>query len=132
MANMATFLLICVLIQFFKIMVQISQNNVCVLQCRLIVSQMSNMRCEVYHWMTPIFCISVAIGLWLPIFERPILYILCILTTLTHWHYGTRVVSSFFSFKINFNFGLHHFHDIFCFLCRFNKCVYILIEFALK
>lgn len=53
---------------------------------------MSNTRCEAYHWMTPIYCISIIIGMYIPILERLILYLLCIFTTLTHWHYGTRVV----------------------------------------
>lgn len=62
------------------------------ISCRLIVSQMSNTRCEGFHWMTPIFIISILIGMYIPILERLILYLLCIITTLTHWHYGTKVV----------------------------------------
>lgn len=54
---------------------------------------MSSTRCEAFHWMTPLFCVSVLISLYVPILERPLLYLLCILTTLSHWHYGTKVVS---------------------------------------
>lgn len=61
-------------------------------QCRLIVSQMSNTRCESVHWMTPLFVFSILIGLMAPFLERLILYSLCILATLSHWHYGTIVV----------------------------------------
>lgn len=61
---------------------------------------MSSTRCEAFHWMTPLFCISVLISLYVPILERPLLYLLCILTTLAHWHYGTKVVSlGFISLK---------------------------------
>lgn len=63
------------------------------ISCRLIVSQMSSTRCEAFHWMTPIFIILIGFGLWIPFFERFILYVLLIYTTLAHWHYGTRVVN---------------------------------------
>lgn len=66
------------------------------LQCRLIVAQMSNTRCEAVHWMTPIFVVSLIISIYMPFFERPLIYLLCILTTAAHWHYGTRVVSRLF------------------------------------
>lgn len=62
-------------------------------QCRLIVAQMSNTRCEAIHWMTPIYIISVAISLLMPFLERPIIYLLTIFTSLAHWHYGSKVVS---------------------------------------
>lgn len=54
---------------------------------------MSSTRCESYHWMSPIFIISIAIGLLIPSTERVILYFLLVFTTLAHWHYGTRVVN---------------------------------------
>ncbi|KAG4074977.1 hypothetical protein HA402_014556 [Bradysia odoriphaga] len=62
------------------------------ISCRLIVAQMSSTRCEAFHWMTPLFCLSVLISLYVPFLERPLLYLLCIFTTLSHWHYGTKVV----------------------------------------
>ncbi|XP_055295725.1 ethanolaminephosphotransferase 1 isoform X2 [Sitodiplosis mosellana] len=60
--------------------------------CRLIVAQMSNTRCEAVHWMTPIYVVTLLISLYVPILERPLLYLLCIVTTGAHWHYGTKVV----------------------------------------
>lgn len=54
---------------------------------------MSNTRCDVFHYMMPIFLFFVGIGLWIPLLERLMLYVLFILTTLTHWHYGTNVVT---------------------------------------
>ncbi|KAM7351846.1 ethanolaminephosphotransferase 1 isoform 2-T2 [Cochliomyia hominivorax] len=63
------------------------------ISCRLIVSQMSNTRCESFHWMTPIYVICIAMGLWLPSLERFMLYFLFIVTTLSHWHYGSSVVN---------------------------------------
>ncbi|XP_037959607.1 ethanolaminephosphotransferase 1 [Teleopsis dalmanni] len=63
------------------------------ISCRLIVSQMSNTRCECFHWMTPVYVLCIAIGVWLPVLERPMLYFLLIATTATHWHYGASVVN---------------------------------------
>lgn len=64
-----------------------------VFQCRLIVAQMSNTRCEAMHWMTPIFGGALVVCLYLPVLERTVLYGLCVVTTLAHWHYGVKVVS---------------------------------------
>lgn len=99
------------------------------LQSRLIVAQMSNTRCEGVHWMTPFIVISIVISLFVPLLERPLLYILCILTTAAHWHYGTRVVSAtndiFWCLYVirstnplKFLFGIH----------RCNRCATILDE----
>lgn len=54
---------------------------------------MSNTRCESFHWMTPVYVICIALGLWLPSLERFMLYFLFIVTTLSHWHYGASVVN---------------------------------------
>lgn len=62
-------------------------------QCRLIVSQMSNTRCECFHWMTPLFVFCIFTSCWLPFFERFLLYMLFLVTTLCHWHYGYSVVN---------------------------------------
>ncbi|SPP82334.1 ethanolaminephosphotransferase 1 [Drosophila guanche] len=61
--------------------------------CRLIVSQMSVTRCEAWHWQTPMFAFSLLLSVWIPLLERPLLYLLLIATTLTHWHYGASVVN---------------------------------------
>nr|XP_044248636.1 uncharacterized protein LOC108055080 [Drosophila takahashii] len=61
--------------------------------CRLIVSQMSVTRCEAWHWQTPMFVLSFLVSLWLPLLERPLLYMLLIVTTLSHWQYGASVVN---------------------------------------
>ncbi|XP_030376746.1 ethanolaminephosphotransferase 1 [Scaptodrosophila lebanonensis] len=61
--------------------------------CRLIVAQMSSTRSEAWHWQTPMFALSLILSLWLPILERPLLYTLLVVTTLTHWHYGASVVN---------------------------------------
>lgn len=63
------------------------------MQCRLIVSQMSVTRSEAWHWQTPMFVISFLLSLWLPLLERPLLYMLLLVTTLSHWHYGASVVN---------------------------------------
>ncbi|XP_033167940.1 ethanolaminephosphotransferase 1 [Drosophila mauritiana] len=61
--------------------------------CRLIVSQMSVTRCEAWHWQTPMFVLSFLTSLWIPLLERPLLYLLLIVTTLSHWQYGASVVN---------------------------------------
>lgn len=71
----------------------ISNYNYFYWQCRLIVSQMSNTRCESFHWMTPLFGVCIVISCWLPFFERFLLYTLFLVTTLCHWHYGYSVVN---------------------------------------
>uniref|UniRef100_U5EUB6 Putative sn-12-diacylglycerol ethanolamine-and cholinephosphotransferase n=1 Tax=Corethrella appendiculata TaxID=1370023 RepID=U5EUB6_9DIPT len=62
------------------------------ISCRLIVSQMSNTRCEAFNWMSGVLLISMLFSFKFPIFERLILYLLVIGSTLAHWHYGTIVV----------------------------------------
>ncbi|GAB0086509.1 ethanolaminephosphotransferase 1 [Sergentomyia squamirostris] len=62
------------------------------ISCRLIVAQMSSTRCEAVHWMTPIFVALILLGISFPSLELSILYLLCVTTTLSHWHYGTKVV----------------------------------------
>lgn len=42
--------------------------------------------------MLPLFGCSVALGLLMPVLERPILYFLVLLATASHWHYGAVVV----------------------------------------
>ncbi|KAM8714965.1 hypothetical protein ACLKA7_002073 [Drosophila subpalustris] len=54
---------------------------------------MSTSRCEAWHWQTPFYVVTILLSLWLPILERPFLYMLLIVTTLTHWHYGASVVN---------------------------------------
>ncbi|XP_068140443.1 ethanolaminephosphotransferase 1 [Drosophila tropicalis] len=61
--------------------------------CRLIVAQMSVTRCEAWHWQTSMYIVSLLLSLWMPLLERPLLYMLLIVTTLTHWHYGASVVN---------------------------------------
>ncbi|EDW55778.1 GM17361 [Drosophila sechellia] len=61
--------------------------------CRLIVSQMSVTRCEAWHWQMPMFVLSFLTSLWIPLLERPLLYLLLIVTTLSHWQYGASVVN---------------------------------------
>ncbi|KAL9876427.1 ethanolaminephosphotransferase 1 isoform X2 [Glossina fuscipes] len=63
------------------------------ISCRLIVAQMSNTRCESFHWMTPLYVLCIAFSLWWPLFERFLLYFLLLVTTLAHWHYGASVVN---------------------------------------
>lgn len=88
----STYLYWCFFVYFFSVCFRF--HILCVwFQCRLIVAQMSSTRCEAIHWMTPIFVVSVLISMFIPFLERPLVYLLCILTTAAHWHYGTKVVS---------------------------------------
>ncbi|XP_063699759.1 ethanolaminephosphotransferase 1 [Culicoides brevitarsis] len=62
------------------------------ISCRLIVSQMSNTRCEALHWMSPILFVAMLISFMIPRLETIIIYLLLIGSTLAHWHYGTMIV----------------------------------------
>ncbi|KAF4520542.1 hypothetical protein B566_EDAN008741 [Ephemera danica] len=67
-------------------------SNIC---CRLIVSQMSNTRCEVLHWILGPLAVIIAVVLLVPGAEKVELlcmYGVTIVSILTHIHYGTRVV----------------------------------------
>nr|CAD7428072.1 unnamed protein product [Timema monikensis] len=69
-------------------------SNIC---CRLIVSQMSSTRCEIFNWMFLPTGLVVALSLLLP--DTPtnktlnlcMLYILSLLAIVAHIHYGTCV-----------------------------------------
>ncbi|CAG2054107.1 unnamed protein product [Timema podura] len=69
-------------------------SNIC---CRLIVSQMSSTRCEIFNWMFLPTGLVVALSLLLP--DTPtnktlnlcMLYILSLLAIVSHIHYGTCV-----------------------------------------
>jgi len=39
------------------------------------------------------FILSFLTSLWIPLLERPLLYLLLIVTTLSHWQYGASVVN---------------------------------------
>lgn len=41
----------------------------------------------------PMYVLSLLVSLWIPFLERPLLYMLLIVTTLSHWHYGASVVN---------------------------------------
>ncbi|EEB17164.1 Selenoprotein I, putative [Pediculus humanus corporis] len=80
-------------------------SNIC---CRLIVSQMSSTRCEIFNWLLlPLFFatfFSLMLSPSSKTAETSLLYILLILVTLAHFHYGTCVVRQM----------CDHFH-IYCF-----------------
>jgi hypothetical protein len=67
------------------------------LQCRLIVSQMSSTRCELFNWLIIPAGLVTAVSLMLPSTtgasaELGMLYALGLITTVAHVHYGTCVV----------------------------------------
>ncbi|XP_065342656.1 ethanolaminephosphotransferase 1-like [Cloeon dipterum] len=67
-------------------------SNIC---CRLIVSQMSNTRCEAMHWIIAPLWLMVLLLVYVPAisaFELPLLYAVTMLATVTQIHYGTSVV----------------------------------------
>lgn len=64
-------------------------SNIC---CRLIVSQMSNTRCEVYNSQILYLGICFLSSMVFPFFERILLYLMLIFSTIAHWHYGSVVV----------------------------------------
>ncbi|XP_004922523.2 ethanolaminephosphotransferase 1-like [Bombyx mandarina] len=60
--------------------------------CRLIVSQMSNQRCEAINWLTWPLLVSATVSLTLPEYEPTAFYGFTMLTLFAHIHYGTCVV----------------------------------------
>lgn len=62
------------------------------LNCRLIVSQMSNTRCELLNWLLFPLAVGVIVLKVLPIAEYPVLLLLSLLATYSHIHYGVCVV----------------------------------------
>ncbi|KAJ0171567.1 hypothetical protein K1T71_013117 [Dendrolimus kikuchii] len=60
--------------------------------CRLIVSQMSNQRCEAYNWLLWPLTAATTISLLMPQYEPILFYSMTMLTVLAHIHYGACVV----------------------------------------
>ncbi|XP_044263654.1 ethanolaminephosphotransferase 1-like [Tribolium madens] len=76
-------------------------SNIC---CRLIVAQMSNTRCEIFNWILVPTTFIIFLCIWMnsPMIELLLTYILCILSTSAHIHYGTHVVQQMCKhFRIN-------------------------------
>lgn len=69
-------------------------------QCRLIVSQMSNTRCEVLPWILLPVAAAATFSYVLPSYELEIMYFVAIFALAAHIHYGTCVVRIFI---INFS-----------------------------
>ncbi|XP_023721455.1 ethanolaminephosphotransferase 1 isoform X2 [Cryptotermes secundus] len=69
-------------------------SNIC---CRLIVSQMSSVHCDLFNWLIIPVGLVTAVSLMLPSTtgasaELSMLYALAVITTVAHVHYGTCVV----------------------------------------
>ncbi|XP_045461030.1 ethanolaminephosphotransferase 1-like isoform X2 [Harmonia axyridis] len=66
-------------------------SNIC---CRLIVSQMSSSRCDIFNWLFIPLLLVVLSSLFVKIafLELLLTYILCALVTAAHLHYGTCLV----------------------------------------
>jgi len=74
------------------------------LQCRLIVSQMSNTRCEILPWLLLPIAIAAIFSFILPSVDLEIMYLVSIVALLAHIHYGTCVVSSTKCYVHNYNY----------------------------
>ncbi|KAK4321847.1 hypothetical protein Pmani_007384 [Petrolisthes manimaculis] len=77
------------------------------INCRLIVSQMSNTQCELLNWLLLPLTASVAIVIIFPSLEMATLIIMSGVATVAHIHYGIYVVQQM----------CEHFH-IFCFTIK--------------
>ncbi|XP_043278304.1 ethanolaminephosphotransferase 1-like [Venturia canescens] len=64
-------------------------SNIC---CRLIVSQMSNTRCEVLPWILLPVAAAAIFSYILPSYDLEIMYFVAIFALAAHIHYGTCVV----------------------------------------
>ncbi|XP_033174561.1 ethanolaminephosphotransferase 1 [Bombus impatiens] len=77
-------------------------SNIC---CRLIVSQMSNTRCELLSWILLPVAVAALFSFILPSIDLVFTYILAIIALLAHIHYGTCVVR-----QMCRHFRIHTFH----------------------
>ncbi|KAF7393022.1 hypothetical protein HZH68_010016 [Vespula germanica] len=77
-------------------------SNIC---CRLIVSQMSNTRCEILPWILLPVTIATILSFVLPEMDLKSMYFVSILSLLAHIHYGTCVVR-----QMCRHFRIHTFH----------------------
>lgn len=62
------------------------------ISCRLIVSQMSNTRCEAINWMLPLLAAVFSVSYYIPRLEKILLYLMLSYSTYTHWEYGKSVI----------------------------------------
>lgn len=62
------------------------------INCRLIVSQMSNTQCELLNWLLVPLAGCVAMALLLPSLEMATLLVMCAVANVAHIHYGVYVV----------------------------------------
>lgn len=53
---------------------------------------MSDTKCETVNWITPYMAIACFTSIYVPRLETFVLYVMLIVSSLTHWHYGTIVV----------------------------------------
>ncbi len=69
-------------------------HSLFLVQCRLIVSQMSGQRCELFNRFLLLLATAFAASLLSPQHEALILYSFTATVLLAHTHYGVSVVSS--------------------------------------
>lgn len=62
-------------------------------QCRLIVSQMSNTRCEILPWILLPVAVAAIFSFMLPSIDLESMYLVSVVALLAHVHYGACVVS---------------------------------------
>ena len=67
------------------------------LQCRLIVAQMSNTRCEILPWILLPVAAAAVLSFILPNIDLESMYFISAISLAAHIHYGTCVVSKVFS-----------------------------------
>jgi len=64
-------------------------------QCRLIVAQMSKTRCEAHNNLLSFMVVAILFSVFLPPIELICMYIMALISILTHIYYGGCVVSKF-------------------------------------
>ena len=75
--------------RFFQLL---SQFEITLLQCRLIIAQMSNQRCELVNVLLIPLSVAISLSVYLPHLEVTILYVLAAIVHLAHLHYAVSVV----------------------------------------
>ena len=81
-----------ILLSYFSVFI-ISWHFLLFFQCRLIVSQMSNTKCEIMNWLLFPLALCLVIIIVFPSLEVGTLIIMSITATVAHIHYGVYVVS---------------------------------------
>ncbi len=64
-----------------------------ILQCRLIIAQMSSQRCDLFNMLTLPVLLGLCLSLCFPHYERIIFYVVCVVLNLAQLDYAVSIVN---------------------------------------